>query len=190
MWLVATILKQCSFTKIISPFRSTWIRNGFSQKPVLKKKKKKASSWVRKVAPCLGVRKEFTSGTSLLVQWLRLCISNAGDTISIPGQRTKIHIKECTSITWVPWRYIMPLSNYRLSSLKLAVVEEFTLLPSATATNQACQPLPSPPLESWVIELWPAYHCVYANLMSQTYWIALEQSESIGTQREKGKAIN
>ena len=32
----------------------------------------KASSWVRKTAPCLGVRKEFTSGTSLLVQCLRL----------------------------------------------------------------------------------------------------------------------
>ena len=83
----------------------------------------------------------------------------------------------------------MPLSNYRLSSLKLAVVEEFTPLPSATATSQAFQPLPSPPLESWVIELWPAYHCVYANLRSQAYWTALEQSESTGTQREKGKAI-
>ena len=30
------------------------------------------------------------SGTSLAVQWLRLHISNAGDTGSIPGQGTKI----------------------------------------------------------------------------------------------------
>ena len=29
-------------------------------------------------------------GTSLAVQWLRLCSPNAGDTGSIPGQGTKI----------------------------------------------------------------------------------------------------
>ena len=29
-------------------------------------------------------------GTSLVVQWLRLCASNVGDTGSIPGQGTKI----------------------------------------------------------------------------------------------------
>ena len=30
------------------------------------------------------------TGTSLAVQWLRLCTSNAGGTVSIPGQGTKI----------------------------------------------------------------------------------------------------
>ena len=32
---------------------------------------------------------KFTEGTSLVVQWLRLYIPNAGVTDSIPGQRTK-----------------------------------------------------------------------------------------------------
>ena len=31
-----------------------------------------------------------TSETSPVVQWLRLCASNAGDTGSIPGDETKI----------------------------------------------------------------------------------------------------
>ena len=55
MWLVATILKQRNFTKIIFPIQSTWTRNGFSQKP---------RTWVRKAAPCLGMRKEFISRDS------------------------------------------------------------------------------------------------------------------------------
>ena len=31
-------------------------------------------------------------GTSLVVQWLRLCATNAGDQGSIPGQGTRSHI--------------------------------------------------------------------------------------------------
>ena len=34
--------------------------------------------------------KNIIGGTSLAVQWLRLCISNAGGMGSIPGQGTKI----------------------------------------------------------------------------------------------------
>ena len=35
-------------------------------------------------------------GTSLAVQWLRLCASTAGGTGSIPGQRAKIlHAVQC-----------------------------------------------------------------------------------------------
>ena len=41
--------------------------------------------------PRAEVREEFCHfGTSLVVQWLRLCASNAGDMGSIPGQGTKI----------------------------------------------------------------------------------------------------
>ena len=35
-------------------------------------------------------RLESIPGTSLVIQWLRLCASNAGATRSIPGQGTKI----------------------------------------------------------------------------------------------------
>ena len=41
--------------------------------------------------PRAEVREEFCHfGTSLVVQWLRLCAPNAGDMGSIPGQGTKI----------------------------------------------------------------------------------------------------
>ena len=33
-------------------------------------------------------------GTSLLVQWVRLCVPNAGGPGSIPGQRTKAHMPQ------------------------------------------------------------------------------------------------
>ena len=33
-------------------------------------------------------------GTSLLVQWLRLCAPNAGDLGSIPGQGTRSHMQQ------------------------------------------------------------------------------------------------
>ena len=33
-------------------------------------------------------------GTSLLVQWLRLCTPNAGDLGSIPGQGTRSHMAQ------------------------------------------------------------------------------------------------
>ena len=36
--------------------------------------------------------KEFSLGTSLVVQWLRLCAPNAGGLGSIPGQGTKFHM--------------------------------------------------------------------------------------------------
>ena len=64
MWLVATILKQRNFTKIIFPIQSTWTRNGFSQKP---------RTWVRKAAPCLGMRKEFISRDSGGLRSLAWC---------------------------------------------------------------------------------------------------------------------
>ena len=37
-----------------------------------------------------GEAKQFTKGTSLEVQWLRLCASIAGGTVSIPGWGTEI----------------------------------------------------------------------------------------------------
>ena len=40
--------------------------------------------------------KRVISGTSLVVQWLRLCASNAGGADSIPGRGTKIpHAMQC-----------------------------------------------------------------------------------------------
>ena len=40
--------------------------------------------------------KDSKLGTSLVVQWLRLCASIVGDTGSIPGQGTKIpHAAQC-----------------------------------------------------------------------------------------------
>ena len=44
--------------------------------------------------------KNLTSGTSLAVQWLRLCTSTAGDPGSIPGRGTKIpHATRCSQKT-------------------------------------------------------------------------------------------
>ena len=45
----------------------------------------------------------FDFGTSLVVQWLRLCAPNAGGTGSIPGQGTEIpHAAECGQKTQKP----------------------------------------------------------------------------------------
>ena len=42
-----------------------------------------------------AVETRATRGTSLVVQWLRLCASNAGGTGSVLGQGTKISHAEC-----------------------------------------------------------------------------------------------
>ena len=48
-------------------------------------------------ARLLGLKEKDDHGTSLVVQWLRLHASTAGDTGSIPGQGTKIlHYMQCT----------------------------------------------------------------------------------------------
>ena len=42
-------------------------------------------------------RRHFKSeqiGTSLVVQWLRLCAPNAGGLVSIPGQGTRSHLQQ------------------------------------------------------------------------------------------------
>ena len=36
------------------------------------------------------------TGTSLVVQWLRFCTSNAGDLGSIPDQETRSHVLQLT----------------------------------------------------------------------------------------------
>ena len=41
--------------------------------------------------PALSFRKYTLLGTSLVVQWLRLCAPNAGDQGSIPDQGTRAH---------------------------------------------------------------------------------------------------
>ena len=38
------------------------------------------------------VKKKRNPGTSLVVQWLRLCALNAGNPDSIPGQGTRSHM--------------------------------------------------------------------------------------------------
>ena len=43
--------------------------------------------------------KDSTVGTSLVVQWVRLCAPNAGDRGSIPGQGTRSHMHAATK-TW------------------------------------------------------------------------------------------
>ena len=41
-----------------------------------------------------GITSEVWEGTSLLVQWVRLCVPNAGGPGSIPGQGTKAHMPQ------------------------------------------------------------------------------------------------
>ena len=41
-----------------------------------------------------------TTGTSLVVQWLRLCAPNAGGSGLIPGQGTRSHTPQRSSCTW------------------------------------------------------------------------------------------
>ena len=43
--------------------------------------------------PALSFRKYTLLGTSLVVQWLRLCAPNAGDPGSTPGQGTRSHMQ-------------------------------------------------------------------------------------------------
>ena len=40
-----------------------------------------------------------SDGTSLVVQWLGYCASNAGDLSSIPGQGTRSHMPHATTQT-------------------------------------------------------------------------------------------
>ena len=50
--------------------------------------------------------KTVDTGTSLVVQWVRLHVSNAGATDSIPGQRAKIlHAVWCGQI-FFKWIYV------------------------------------------------------------------------------------
>ena len=45
--------------------------------------------------PEVGLGQEFSPvGTSLMVQWLRLCAPNAGGLGSIPGQGTRSHMPQ------------------------------------------------------------------------------------------------
>ena len=46
---------------------------------------------------CSGEILEVKSGTSLVVQWLRLRASNAGGLGSIPGQGTRSHVPQLRS---------------------------------------------------------------------------------------------
>ena len=46
--------------------------------------------WSKMTQLGFGEAKQFTKGTSLEVQWLRLCASIAGGTVSIPGWGTEI----------------------------------------------------------------------------------------------------
>ena len=49
-----------------------------------------ATKEVHEYAAALSYSRKDTMGTSLEVQWLRLCAPNGGGTGSIPGRRTKI----------------------------------------------------------------------------------------------------
>ena len=60
------------------------------------------------------------SGTSLVVQWLRLCDSNAGSAGSIPGWGSKIlHVLQCgkkkkketASSSWSGWNWKVSLGG-------------------------------------------------------------------------------
>ena len=85
---------------------------------------------------------EAVSGTSLVAQWLRLCISNAGGMGSIPGRGTKIPYTLCHSQKKKQRDYDLLL----VSRPRLSWAERGMLLDQSQSPVLPLSPHPQPPV--------------------------------------------
>ena len=74
--------------------------------------------YIRDEATAWNFSKSLPQGTSLVVQWLRLCIPNAGGPGSIPGQGTKSRMHATLRVCMLQLKILHAVTKTQRSQIK------------------------------------------------------------------------